>query len=73
MKRLRSMAFYKGLTDYMACAVAEGFCEGTNATLDQQLCAWQYIVDTGLVNKLQGWYGRTAQSLIDQKMIRGAN
>ncbi len=64
------MKFYKELNDFKACGYAEGFGEGYFATQDELLCAWQYILDTGLVNKLQGWYGRTVQSLIDQKLIR---
>ncbi len=70
MKRLRSMKFYKRLNDFKAIEYAEGFGSGENATQDELLCAWQYLVDTGLINRLQGWYGRTAQSLIDQKLIR---
>ena len=30
--------------------------------------AWQYLIDTGVVWSLQGWYGRTAQDLIETGM-----
>lgn len=53
-------------TPYLACAYAEGFCEGEDATEEDQIEAFQYLIDTGLVWTLQGFYGRTAQSLIEQ-------
>ena len=50
----------------MAVAIAEGFCEGENATKKQQIEAWQHLIDTGLAWTLQGWFGRTAAALIEQ-------
>jgi hypothetical protein len=35
-------------------------------TFDEQLRAWQYLIDIGMVWKLQGWYGRTAKALIER-------
>lgn len=52
-------------TPYLATAYAEGFCEGEGASEAEQLEAWQYLIDTGTCWSLQGWFGRTAQSLID--------
>jgi len=31
--------------------------------------AWQYLIDTGMAWRLQGWFGRTAASLIEQKFV----
>lgn len=61
--------FYNSLTPYLATAIAEGFCEGEGATEEQQKDAWQYLHDSGLAYKLQGMFGRTAQSLIEQGII----
>tara|TARA_R100000773_G_C4212858_1_gene111973 strand:+ start:478 stop:762 length:285 start_codon:yes stop_codon:yes gene_type:complete len=58
-----------GMTSYLACACAEGFCEGEHATEEQVIQAWQYIHDTGMANHLQGFYGRTINNLINQNII----
>jgi hypothetical protein len=57
------------MTPYLASAIAEGFCEGENATREQQIEAWQYLHDTGLAYSLQGWYGRTAKALLEEGII----
>ena len=54
---------------YLATAYAEGICEGEDATEDEIISAWQYLVNTGLCWKLQGSFGRTAQALIEQGII----
>ena len=54
---------------YLACAYAEGFCEGEGASREKQIEAWQWLLNTGLVWKLQGWYGRTARELIEEGII----
>lgn len=56
-------------TPYLASAYAEGFCEGEDATPEEQILAWSYLIKTGIVWKLQGWYGRTASSLIISGLI----
>ena len=40
-----------------------------DATVDQQLTAWQELIDTGIINHVQGWYGRTARQLIEQGLL----
>ena len=36
------------------------------ASNEEELEAWQYLIDTGMAWKLQGWYGLTAKRLIDE-------
>jgi len=50
------------ITDYQAVGLAEGWIEGTE---DQILDAWQHLHTSGLAYTLQGWFGRTAQSLLE--------
>jgi hypothetical protein len=68
IKKSRS-EFYNTLTPYKATAIAEGFAEGEGATREQQIDAWQYLHDTHQAYSLQGWFGRTARSLIQHGII----
>ena len=61
------------MTNYMAVAIAEGFCEGKRATEEQQIVAWQHLIDTGMCWTLQGWFGRRAKALIDTGICQPAN
>lgn len=51
------------MSDLDAVMIAEGV---QDATHEEQLLAWQQLIDTGLAWRLQGWFGRTAQALIEQ-------
>jgi len=56
------------MDNYTATGIAEGFIEADNE--EQMIEAWQYLHNTGLAYKLQGWFGRTAQNLIEQGIIK---
>ena len=51
------------MNDYRATGLAEGWIHTSDE--DEIIEAWQYLHDTGLAYKLQGWFGRTAQSLLE--------
>lgn len=46
-------------------------CEGEEeASYELYIESWQYLVNTGLAWQLQGWFGRTADALIDAGHIQ---
>jgi len=60
------------MDDYTAVGIAEGFIECGDES--RVFKAWQHLIDTGLVWRLQGWFGRTAAALIDDGVcIRSSN
>ena len=68
---LRESEIYKNLDSYSAVAIAEGFNE-EEVDEEEQLSAWQYLIDSGLCWSLQGSFGRAAQSLIEQGLCEVA-
>ena len=56
------------MTSYLATGLAEGF-EIPEST-EELISAWQYLHDTGLAYKLQGFFGRNAKHLIEQGIIK---
>jgi len=55
------------MDNYTATGLAEGFIEAESE--EQIIEAWQYLHDTGIAYSLQGWFGRTAQQLIQEGVI----
>lgn len=51
------------MDSFTAIGIVEGIIEAESE--EQIIDAWQKLIDTGLCWKLQGWFGRTAQSLIE--------
>ena len=51
------------LTDFDATMIVEGVQEVSSA--EEYYAAVQYLIDTGLAWRLQGFFGRTAQACID--------
>lgn len=54
------------MDSFNAVGIAEGFIE---ADQDEQIEAWQYLHTSGLAYQLQGFFGRTAQALLQQGII----
>jgi hypothetical protein len=50
-----------------AIGIAEGFIETDSE--ERYVEAWQFLLDTGLVWSLQGYFGRTAVSMIEAGQI----
>ena len=55
------------MTTYGAIGLAEGFIEAESQ--EQFIEAWQFLLDTGLVWTLQGFFGRTAVSMIKEGIL----
>jgi len=55
------------MNQFDAVGIAEGFVQCHSE--DEYLEAWQYLVNSGLAWKLQGWFGRTATNLIERGLI----
>jgi hypothetical protein len=56
------------MTPSLAVGIAEGYESAESE--EQVIEAWQYLVDSGLAWRLQGWFGRTATDMIDQGLIK---
>ena len=64
MKEIKEI---KEMNNYRAVGLIEGFEPGTE---NEIIMAWQYLHDTGIAYKLQGWFGRTAKYLIEIGTIK---
>lgn len=53
---------------YRATGLAEGWIETED--MNDIIEAWQHLHDTGVAYQLQGWFGRTAEALLEQGVIR---
>lgn len=58
------------MNDHRAVALAEGFEEAQDD--DEVISAWQHLINTGLAWRLQGFFGRQAQDLIDNGICEAA-
>lgn len=68
-KRPRATKLYKELNPYRACSIAENF-DGQEIPQRNYQVAWQYIYDLEMYKYLQGWYGRTVSSLLEQGLLQ---
>ena len=55
------------MDNYTATGIAEGWIPCNDE--DRVIEAWQHLHDTGLAYNLQGWFGRTATSLLQAGII----
>jgi hypothetical protein len=59
------------MNDLQAVLIAEG--AEAAASQEEYLAAWQWLVDSGLAWRLQGWFGRMATGLLLAGMIQPAS
>ena len=52
------------MENFEAVMLAEGVEKASSEV--ELISAWQHLIDTGLAWTLQGWFGRTANSLITE-------
>ena len=57
-----------GVDIHQAVGIAEGYIPSESA--EEELKAWQMLIDTGVCWKLQGWFGRQAIWLIDNNICK---
>jgi len=57
----------KPMSIFDATMIAKGVDDADEATT---IAAWQMLHDTGVAYQLQGWFGRTAQHLLEQGIIK---
>ena len=55
------------MSNYKATGIAEGWIPAESE--EQLIEAWQHLHNTGVAYELQGWFGRTAKSLLEQGVI----
>lgn len=54
------------ITVYDAISIIEGDIESTE---EEALAAWQHLLDTGVVWRLQGYYQRQIHALVDAGLV----
>lgn len=59
------------MNQFDAVMIAEGAMPAESE--EQYLEAWQQLIDSGLCWKLQGFFGRQAQALIEEGLCSPAN
>jgi hypothetical protein len=55
------------MNTHSAVTIAEG--SPSDVEPDEYIEAWQYLVDTGLAWRLQGWFGRNAWAMINHGLV----
>ena len=71
----QKLNFFEVTDVYTACGIIEEFVQIPDGvdTYTANVQAWQYLIDSGHAWTLQGWYGRTAVSLIDDGICTPAS
>lgn len=58
----------------MKISDAIDICEGVvESSEEEEIKAWQFLINNGVCWELQGWYGRTAMRLIEDGVCHEAS
>jgi len=68
----KKLNFFTIKNSHQAIGIIEEFIDIPRGidVYDANVLAWQYLIDTGQVWHLQGWYGRCAKGLIKEGICK---
>ena len=66
----RKSNLYKNLTPKKAILLVKGRFKGKTANQEEEITAWQFILDKNIYSKLDNWHGKVLDYFIDEGIIK---